>query len=144
MDTKDFVSACPVCCQQKVPCRVLAGYLQPLPAPQRPWSHNSLDFVTGLSLSGGFPTILMVVDGFSKMAHFVPLPKLTSAKKTAELVLQHMFRLPFDVVSDRDPQFTSVFWGGSGGGVGGSAASLEHLQGCPPGSTPIRRPVREA
>lgn len=81
--------------------------------PHRPWSHISLDFVTGLPLSGGFTTILIVVDCFSKMAHFVPLPKLPSAKETAKLVLQHIFWLHgllSDVVSDRDPQFTSVFW----------------------------------
>jgi len=43
----------------------------------------------------------------------VPLPKLPSAKATAELVLLHVFQLhglPMDVVSDRGPQFTSVFW----------------------------------
>lgn len=47
------------------------------------------------------------------MAHFVPLPKLPSAKETAELILLHVVRLhgiPVDVVSDRGPQFTSVFW----------------------------------
>ena len=47
------------------------------------------------------------------MAHFVPLPKCPLAKETAELVLQHVFRLhglPSDVVSDRGPQFTSAFW----------------------------------
>ncbi|KAI3362601.1 hypothetical protein L3Q82_001687 [Scortum barcoo] len=57
--------------------------------------------------------ILTVVDRFSKMAHFVPLPKLPSAKETAELMLTHVFRLhglPVDVVSDRGPQFTSIFW----------------------------------
>ncbi|XP_029699613.1 uncharacterized protein [Takifugu rubripes] len=47
------------------------------------------------------------------MAHFVPLPKLLSAKETAQLVIQHIFRLhglPERVVSDRGPQFASVFW----------------------------------
>ena len=47
------------------------------------------------------------------MAHFVPLPKIPSAKETAELILLHVFRLrglATDVVSDRGPQFTSVFW----------------------------------
>lgn len=94
-DTKDFVSACPVCCQHKAPHHVPAGYLQPLPVPQTPWSHISLGFVTGVPLSGGCTTILIVVDGFSKMAHFVPLPKPPSPKETAKLVLQHVFRLPF-------------------------------------------------
>lgn len=47
------------------------------------------------------------------MAHFVPLQKLPSAKETAQLLIQHVFhlqRLPMDVVSDRSPQFSSLFW----------------------------------
>ncbi|KAL2079786.1 hypothetical protein ACEWY4_025530 [Coilia grayii] len=47
------------------------------------------------------------------MAHFIPLPKLPSAKETTQAVQQHGFRLhgiPTDIVSDRGPQFTSTFW----------------------------------
>ena len=112
-DTREFVGACPVCSQHKVSHQAPAGLLHPLPVPHRPWSHISLDFVTGLPPSHGHTTILTVVDRFSKLAHFVPLPKLPSAKETAELVLQHVFRihgLPVDAVSDRGPQFTSIFW----------------------------------
>lgn len=112
-DTREFVNACPVCNQHKPSHQAPAGLLQPLSVPHRPWSHISLDFVTGLPLSNKHTTILTVVDRFSKIAHFVPLPKLPSAKETAELVLLHVFRLhgfPTDVVSDRGPQFTSVFW----------------------------------
>lgn len=57
--------------------------------------------------------ILTVFDRFSKMAHFVPLQKLLSAKETAQLVVQHVFRLhgiPEDMISDRGPQFASAFW----------------------------------
>ena len=82
-------------------------------SPRRPWSHIALDFVTGLPPSHGNTTILTVVDRFSKSVHLVPLPKLPSAKETADLLVQHVFRLhglPVDVVSDRGPQFTSNFW----------------------------------
>ncbi|KAI3365736.1 hypothetical protein L3Q82_000693 [Scortum barcoo] len=112
-DTRGFVKACPVCSRHKSSHHAPAGLLQPLPVPRRPWSHVSLDFVTGLPPSHGHTAILTVVDRFSKMAHFVPLPKLPSAKETAELMLTHVFRLhglPVDVVSDRGPQFTSIFW----------------------------------
>ena len=112
-DTQDFVKACPVCNQHKTSRQAPAGLLQPLPVPHRPWSHISMDFVTGLPSSEGHTVILTIVDRFSKMAHFVPLPKLPSAKGTAQLVLLHIFRLhglPVDVVSDRGPQFASVFW----------------------------------
>ncbi len=57
--------------------------------------------------------VLTVVDRFSKAAHFIPLPKLPSARETAVAVIDHVFRihgLPTDVVSDRGPQFVSKFW----------------------------------
>lgn len=37
--------------------------------------------------------ILTVVDHFSKAAHFIPLSQLPTAKETAELMIQHVFRL---------------------------------------------------
>lgn len=112
-DVQEFVKACPVCNRNKSSNQAPAGLLHPLPVPHRPWSHVSLDFVTGLPPSQGHTAILTVVDRFSKMAHFISLPKLPSAKETAEVVLRDVFRLhglPVDVVSDRGPQFTSVFW----------------------------------
>ncbi|KAL2089934.1 hypothetical protein ACEWY4_014622 [Coilia grayii] len=112
-EVREYVQACPVCNCNKTSNRPPAGLLQPLPVPSRPWSHISLDFVTGLPVSEGNTVILTVVDRFSKMAHFIPLPKLPSAKETAQAVQLHVFRLhgiPADVVSDRGPQFTSAFW----------------------------------
>lgn len=111
--TKEFVNACPVCSQHKPSHQTKAGLLQPLPVPHRPWSHISLDFVTGIPASEGHTAILTVVNRFRKLEHFILLPKLTSAKETAELVSLHSFRLrgiPVDVVSDRGPQFTPIFW----------------------------------
>ncbi len=88
------------------------GLLQPLSVPSRPWSHIALDFVTALPASQGNTVVLTVVDRFSKAAHFIPLPKLPSAKETAVTIVDHVFRihgLPMDVVSDRGPQFVSKF-----------------------------------
>ena len=108
-----FVQACPFCARNETSTRPPAVLLQPLLAPRRPWSHISLDFITGLPLSDGNTTILTVVDRFSKSVHFIPLPKLPSVKDTARLMVQHVFKihgLPVEVVSDRGPQFTSSFW----------------------------------
>ncbi|KAK3523509.1 hypothetical protein QTP70_001173 [Hemibagrus guttatus] len=61
------------------------GLLEPLPIPQRPWSHLSVDFLTDL-------------------------PDLGGHTATAEALFLHVFRnfgLPEDIVSDRGPQFTS-------------------------------------
>uniref|UniRef100_A0A8C5HTM3 Gypsy retrotransposon integrase-like protein 1 n=3 Tax=Gouania willdenowi TaxID=441366 RepID=A0A8C5HTM3_GOUWI len=112
-DTRDFVAACPTCSRGKTPYRPSSGLLQPLPVPTRPWSHIAVDFVTGLPPSGGNTVILTIVDRFSKAAHFVALPKLPSARETASLLVDHVFRLhgiPADIVSDRGPQFISGVW----------------------------------
>ncbi len=103
-DIREFVLACSVCARGKTSNRPPEGLLQPLSVPSRPWSHIALDFVTALPPSLGNTVVLTVVDRFSKAAHFIPLPKLPSAKETATTVVDHVFRihgLPADVVSDR-------------------------------------------
>ncbi len=100
-------------CPEQVSNRPSVGLLQPLPIPSCPWSHIALDFISGLPPSRGYTVISRWWDRFSKAVHFVPLPKLPSAKETAQLVIDHIFRihgLPVDVVSDRGPQFVSRFW----------------------------------
>ena len=112
-DVKGFVAACDTCARSKTSNQPAAGLLRPLPIPHRPWSHIAVDFVTGLPPSCGNTCVMTIVDRFSKAAHFVPLPKLPSAKGTAELLVHHVFRLhglPMDIVSDRGPQFTALFW----------------------------------
>lgn len=86
--------------------------LQPLPVPTRPWAEIFLDFVTGLPVSEGNTTVLTMVDRFSKMTHFIALPKLPSANETAEIMITQVFcihRFLKDIVSDRGPQFISRF-----------------------------------
>ncbi len=74
-DVRFFVLACLVCAVSKSSNRPPAGLLQPLSVPSRPWSHISLDFVSGLPPSQGNTVVLTVVDRFSKATHFIPLPK---------------------------------------------------------------------
>ena len=82
-----YVAACDICARCKVSRTPPAGLPHPLPIPTRPWADISLDFVTGLPSSDGSTNILTLVDRFSKMVHFVPLPKLPSARETAEALL---------------------------------------------------------
>lgn len=112
-EVREYVEACSVCARNKVSTGPCMGLLHSLPIPSRPWSNISLDFVTGLPASQGNTTVLTVVDRFSKMARFIALPKLPTAKETAETLLRQIFRIhgfPRDIVSDRGPQFVSRFW----------------------------------
>lgn len=72
--------------------------------------HIALDFVMGFPTSKGNIVILTVVDCFSKAANLLVLPKLPTALETANLLVDHIFRLhdiTSGIVSDRGPQFTS-------------------------------------
>ena len=112
-DAQEFVAACDVCSRSKASHHPPAGLLRPLPIPGRPWSDIALDFVTGLPTSRGNNTIMTVVDRFSKMVHFVALPKLPSVAETADLLVIHVVRLhgiPQNIISIRGPQFTSGVW----------------------------------
>ncbi|KAI2649275.1 Transposon Tf2-6 polyprotein [Labeo rohita] len=112
-DVQEYVQACTICARSKNINAPSTGELQPLPVLKRPWSHISLDFVTGRPDSQGKNTILTIVDRFSKAVHLVALTGLPSAKTTAELILEHVVRLhgfPKDIVSDRGPQFMAKFW----------------------------------
>lgn len=112
-DVREYVAACSICARSKASHQPPVGQLHPLPIPHRPWSHIALDFVTGLPPSNGNTVIATIVDRFSKSAHFVALAKLPSARETADILVQHVFRIhgiPVDIVSDRGPQFTSQVW----------------------------------
>lgn len=87
--TFEFVVACPTCARGKS-CHPTALFLQPLPVPSRPWSYNSLDFITGSPPLDGNTTI---VDHFYKAVHFVPLTKLPSATERVQLLVHHVFHL---------------------------------------------------
>jgi hypothetical protein len=73
----------------------------------------SLYFVEGLPRSGPSNCILVVVDKFSKFAHFVPLMHPFTALSVAQAYLDNVYRLhgmPESLVSNRDWVFTSKLW----------------------------------
>ncbi|XP_063800275.1 uncharacterized protein LOC134968692, partial [Pseudophryne corroboree] len=112
-DVLEFIASCPKCAQHKVSRQSPAGQLVPLSVPRRPWTHLSMDFITDLPMCNKFNTIWVVVDRFTKMAHFIPLTGLPSASKLAQVFIQEIFRLhglPEEIISDRGVQFTAKFW----------------------------------
>ena len=73
-----------------------------------------MDFIVALPPSpSDNDAIFVVVDRFTKMAHFSATKTTADAPAIARLFLQDVHRphgLPADIVSDRDKIFTSKFW----------------------------------
>jgi hypothetical protein len=111
---QDFVRTCAVCQRNKTEHLQPGGLLQPLDVPTTVWADVAMDFVEALPKVNGKTVILTVVDRFSKAAHFIPLSHPYTATSVARVFFAEVVRLHgilSSIVSDRDPVFTSSFWG---------------------------------
>ena len=74
-----------------------------------------MDFLVGLPLTRRkHDSVWVVVDQLIELAHFLPMRTYYSLDKLAKLYIKKMVRLhgiPVSIISDRDPRFTSRFWG---------------------------------
>ncbi|TYK01362.1 reverse transcriptase [Cucumis melo var. makuwa] len=112
-DVMQYTKTCLICQQDKVEKVKVAGLLDPLPVPTRPWESVSMDFITHLPKVGDFEAILVIIDRFSKYATFIPTTKQCSVEMTAQLFFKHVVKLwgvPTSIVSDKDGRFISSFW----------------------------------
>lgn len=57
--------------------------MEPVRVPQLTWFHIVVDFVMGLPNSGGYNTILVAINKFSKACKLEPLRGLPTAMETA-------------------------------------------------------------
>ena len=75
-----------------------------------------MDFITDLPKSMGCIKLWVVINRFTKMAHFIPLsPGNKTAEDLARIFAREIWRLhglPRDIVSDQDSRFTSDTWRG--------------------------------
>lgn len=115
-DVVDYVSRCLTCQQVKAEHQRPAGLLQPLRIPEWKWEDIAMDFVVGLPKTvGQHDSVWVIVDRYTKSAHFLPVKVTFTVDQYAELYVKEIVRLhgaPKTIVSDRDPKFTSKFWEG--------------------------------
>ena len=89
------------------------GLLHLLQVPFAAWASTSVDFITHLPESAGYTQIMVVVDRFTKMAHFIGLEEKATARDVADVFLKEVWKhdgLPTEIISDMDAKFAGEFW----------------------------------
>ncbi|WVZ63458.1 hypothetical protein U9M48_013089 [Paspalum notatum var. saurae] len=105
-----YVSECDVC------QRVKADHLKPAaPSSSRPevggYTHGLHCGIA--SHTKGYDSIWVIIDRFTKSAHFIPVKTTYRAKQYAELYISRIVSLhgvPLTITSDRGSLFLSRFW----------------------------------
>jgi len=109
----DYVPSCDECQHNKSPRHARYGLLQPLQTPFAAWTSISRDFITRLPESHGHTQIMVVVNRFTKMAHFIGLNENATAKDVADTFLREVWNLhclPTKIISDMDAKFSGELW----------------------------------
>ena len=108
-DIHSYVTKCHQCHVNKA-----AGLLHPLDIPNNKWESISMDFIVSLPRTQkGHDAIWVVVDRLTKMARLIATKTTVTAPELAYQFVDelfHFYGLSMDIVSDRDPKFTSDFW----------------------------------
>jgi len=110
---RDYVRCGDECQHRKSPRHAKYGLLQPLEVPDAAWSSISTDFITQLPERQGKTQIVVEVDRFTKMAHFIGLDEKGTAKDVADTFLRQVWklhRLLTELISDMDAKFSGEFW----------------------------------
>jgi hypothetical protein len=102
-DIEHYVKACPVCRRTKTVRAKPYGFLKQLSIPDRKWSHITMDHIEQLPPSGGYDSILVIVDRMTKQAIFILCYTSDKAMDLAQHYIQHVFSkhgVPFSITSD--------------------------------------------
>jgi hypothetical protein len=102
-DVNKYVTGCDVCQRMKLRPQWQYGPLQPNLMPFGSWDVVTIDLITQLPESDGFDAIMVIVDRFSKQAHFFPVTNKFSAKDLPLILYDRVWtqhRLPLQIISD--------------------------------------------
>jgi len=112
---EQYVKGCAICQQNKNLTYKAHTPLYKITVPKNapPFTQIAMDLITGLPKSRGFDSILTIVDhGCSRGTIFLPCQSMVTGPQITQMYYQHMypwFRLPSQIISDRDPRFISHF-----------------------------------
>ena len=118
-DLEDYVKTCDTCQRIKEQTTLTPGKLHQLDTPDRPRQSISMDFMFMKCRSYDpltkttYDSVMVITDRLTRLAIIIPCNKTDDAKIAAHLFTREWFRrfgVPDEIISDRDPRFTSDYW----------------------------------
>jgi len=107
---KKYIMGCDICQWMKNCLQQPFGPLMPNKVPNGPWEIISMDLITQLPESNGYNTICVIVNRFTKRAHFIPINNQFSSKDMAQLLYNKVYPLHgllLQIISDRGVQYSA-------------------------------------
>jgi len=90
---RDNVGSCDECQHSKSPRHAKYGVLQPSEVPNAAWASISTGFITQLPESQGKSQIMLVVNWFTKMTHYISLYENGTGKDVTDTLLREGWKL---------------------------------------------------
>lgn len=109
---RQFIRNCDVCGRTTVWREAKAGFLRPLPIPERIGTELTIDFVTDLPASDGCTNIMVLTDRLSKDIFMFGTDSM-AAENCAKVFIDRYYRyfgFPRYLTSDRGSDWLSHFW----------------------------------
>ena len=108
-----YTEHCPSCQVNQTKRHAPYGELMPISTAPQPFHTIAMDFIVGLP--GKYDCLLTITDKFSRRVLLIPGYSTDSAAAWARRVITRLqaadWGIPEGIISDRDPKFTSEFWG---------------------------------
>ena len=90
-DIDRYVWNCDSCRRSTIPRDKTPGLLKPLPIPERPWQHISIDFHKLPMDRNRYDMAMVIVDRFGKHLFSIPYHKNINAKEAARLFIHYIY-----------------------------------------------------
>jgi len=89
-----YIKSCHTCHILKIQTSKPSGLLQPLPVPDHPWTHITMDLIVHLPKTEGQNNAVMVfVNCFLKVMHFATCHSSCSAEDLANIFFKNIIHL---------------------------------------------------
>ncbi len=116
-NVKEYIDTCDICQRVKIKHHLSYDKLRSLSRFTDSWKEITMNFITDLSSSKWkevmYDSILVIVDCYTKMMHYLSMKKILTVIELAELFFEKIalkYEVSSDIIIDRDSLFINAFW----------------------------------